>query len=222
MIYPLVALFSSGFSSTYTRTRNGKRQIVRKTANRLKVERGRVSARVSVPVNKGEVYGLGVGSLRSDRRNIREEFKPSIGDRGIGITAQGNLGRYQIKARGYTGYNPNFSQFSAGDTYTRRTKTGKMAIVRKGKRRGISPRTAAITATAVGGTLLGVGALLSMRGKPGVVSKVFRSSSDDAVKVATSSVKADVAAAKQRAQSAIGTVEDVERNLNSPSHVWEF
>lgn len=108
MKIPLVALFSkANFSSTYYRTRNGKRQIVRKSQNRLKVERGRVSARVSVPVNKGEVYGLGVGSLRGDRRNIREEFRPSVSDRGIGITAQGNLGRYQIKARGYTGYNPN-------------------------------------------------------------------------------------------------------------------
>ena len=102
-----MALFSqANFSSTYTRTRNGKRQIVRKSQNRLKVERGRASARVSIPAGKGEVYGLGVGSLRGDRRNIREEFRPSIGQRGIGITAQGNLGRYQIKPKGYTGYNP--------------------------------------------------------------------------------------------------------------------
>ncbi len=223
MNYPLVALFSSAqFSSTYTCTRNGKRQIVRKAANRLKVERGRVSARLSVPVNKGEVYGLGVGSLRGNRRNIREEFRPSIGQRGIGITAQGNLGNYQIKTRGYTGYNPNFSQFSEGNTYTRRTKTGKLAIVRKGKRRGISPGTAAIAATAIGGTLLGVGALLAMRGKPGVANKVFRSSSDDVVKATTSNVKTEVQAAKERAKQAIGTVEDVERNLNNPNHVWEF
>ncbi|ACC81157.1 hypothetical protein [Nostoc punctiforme] len=108
MNYPLVALFSqANFSSTYTRIRNGKQQIVRKSRNRLKVERGRISARLSVPIDKGEAYGLGVGSVRSDRRNIREEFRPSIGERGLGITAQGNVGRYQIKARGYTGYNPN-------------------------------------------------------------------------------------------------------------------
>ncbi|MCC5616374.1 hypothetical protein LC605_15105 [Nostoc sp. CHAB 5836] len=217
------ASYSAQFSSTYTRTRNGKRQVVRKAQNRLKVERGRVSARVSVPMKDGEVYGLGVGLVRRDRRNIREEFKPSIGQRGIGITAQGNAGNYQLKARGYTGYNPNFSQFSEGNTYTRRTKTGKLAIVRKGKRRGVSG-IRVIAGVSGGATLLGFGALalLATRGKPGVANKVFRSSSDDVAKAASSNVKAEVQVAKERAKQYVGTVEDVERNLNSPSHVWEF
>ncbi|MFN6560041.1 MAG: hypothetical protein RMY28_009555 [Nostoc sp. ChiSLP01] len=219
MNYPLVALFSQArFSSTYTRTRNGKRQIVRKSQNRLKVERGRISARVSVPVNKGEVYGLGVGSVRSDRRNIQRRFRPSISDRGIGITAQGNLGRYQIKARGYTGYNPNFSQFNSSDTYTRRTKTGKMAIARKGSRNNLKQlQRNAIIATVGGGVLLGAAALLATRGK---AIKSIRSAAnklDNLPKVANIKVDADTYISK--AKESLG---DVQSKLDNPNHVWEF
>lgn len=80
---------------------------MRKARNRLKVERGRVSARVSVPTGDGEVYGLGAASVRRDGRNIREEFKPSLSSRGVGLRTQGNVGNYQVKTRGYAGYNPD-------------------------------------------------------------------------------------------------------------------
>lgn len=106
----LALITRAEFSATYTRTRNGRREIVRKSKNYLhaKTRKGglMVSARASVPVSKGEAYVLGVGSIKRDGRNIREKFKVSVGKRGVGYVAQGNLGRYQIRARGYGGYIP--------------------------------------------------------------------------------------------------------------------
>ncbi len=105
----LLALFSNASftSTTYTRTQNGRRVVVRKARNRLNVERGRVSARVSVPTGDGEVYGLGLASVRRDGRNIREQLQPSLSSRGVGLRTQANIGNYQIKTRGYAGYNPD-------------------------------------------------------------------------------------------------------------------
>ncbi|ARV58064.1 hypothetical protein BZZ01_04925 [Nostocales cyanobacterium HT-58-2] len=99
----------AAFSNYYTRTRHGRRELVHKSKNRIKVvakgKRLGVSVRASVPIKQGEGYVLGAGSLRKDGRNIREGFKLTNSGRGIGYKAQSNLGAYQVRARGYVGYN---------------------------------------------------------------------------------------------------------------------
>ena len=94
---------------SYYRTRNGRREMVRNPRNRLrmKASRGKLkaSARVSIPAREGEVYALTTGSVRRDKRNIKERLNARIGKRGLGVRAQGNLGNYQVRGRAYGGYN---------------------------------------------------------------------------------------------------------------------
>ena len=94
---------------SYYRTRNGKREMVRNSRNRLRMKaskgKARVSARVSVPTRNGEIYTLASGSIKRDRRNIKEQFKAGIGKNGAKLRAQGNLGNYQIRGKVYGGYN---------------------------------------------------------------------------------------------------------------------
>lgn len=132
----------------------GRDRQKRKQKNQLKVvaskNRVRIAARGSLPAPEGEVMGRVVGTVKRDRRNIKERFQVGMQRGGVVVRGQGNLGPIQVRGGGFVGYQPrayerdvalmsefpNLTEFRRGrDKKKRKLRTASLVARLAGKNR---------------------------------------------------------------------------------------
>ncbi|ARV58062.1 hypothetical protein BZZ01_04915 [Nostocales cyanobacterium HT-58-2] len=176
---------------------------------------------------KDEVYAEILAEIQ--KINPRRKKQSSGGSQEDDGDAQGSLFRRNQQVASFTKQlkrrlkrrrrccNSCAANFSS-DTYTRRTRTGKLAIVRKGKRKRIFTRP-----TLTGPAILGLagiagttGLLLAGRGKARNIRLPVSKSTITSTKLAPAPTKQQVL---NKVSESVG---DIRRKLNDPNHVWEL